>query len=68
MGFWYLIYKQITNTPIKNVEYLLTEKGKKFNKVLYEMVIFGLYVLEDDYRTDSLKKQIQTEYEEILNV
>ncbi len=32
------------------------------------MVIYGLYVLEDDLRSDKLKKQIEKEYKEILNI
>ena len=63
-----LIYK-ITNTNSnKKSEYHLTPKGEKFNKVLYEMVMYGLYVLEDDLRSDKLKKQIETEYKEILSI
>ena len=63
-----LIYK-ITNTNSnKKSEYHLTPKGEKFNKVLYEMVMYGLYVLEDDLRSDKLKKQTETEYKEILSI
>ena len=52
----------------KKTEYYLTEKGEKINAVLYEMVLYGLYVLEDDLRTEEYKKQIKEEYEEILNI
>ena len=63
-----LIYKVTREDSYKNIEYYLTEKGEKFNKILYEMVIFGLYVLEDDLRSDKMKKQLKEEYEEILNI
>ena len=52
----------------KKTEYYLTEKGEKINAVLYEMVLYGLYVLEDELRTEEYKKQIKEEYEEILNI
>lgn len=61
-----LIYK--TNTNKRDTEYYLTDKGKKINKILYEMVIFGLYILEDDKRPEELKQQIKQEYQEILNI
>lgn len=38
-------------TPRKT-EYYLTEKGKMMNHLLYEIVYYGLFVLEDDLRTD----------------
>lgn len=62
-----LIYKK-TDNKNKNPEYHLTEKGKKANKILYEMVTYGLYVLEADTRSENLKNQIATEYKEILKI
>jgi len=62
-----LISKNIIEEDSKrNVEYCLTEKGKKMNKILYEMVIFGLYELEGDLRDDEFKEEIKKGYEEIL--
>ena len=62
-----LIYKKIIEDDAKrNTEYYLTEKGEKMNKILYEMVIFGLYELEDDLRDEEFKKEIKKGYEEIL--
>ncbi len=52
----------------RNTEYYLTQKGEKMNKILYEMVIFGLYELEEDLRTEDFKKEIKKEYEEILKI
>lgn len=50
----------------RNTEYYLTEKGKKMNKILYDMVIFGLYELEGDLRSEEFKEEIKKGYEEIL--
>ncbi|WP_407422824.1 winged helix-turn-helix transcriptional regulator [Methanobrevibacter sp.] len=50
----------------RNTEYFLTEKGRKMNKILYDMVIFGLYELEGDLRDDEFKEEIKKGYEEIL--
>ena len=36
------------------------------NKILYEMVIFGLYELEGALRDDEFKEEIRKGYEEIL--
>ena len=62
-----LISKKIIEDKSKrNTEYYLTKKGKKMNKILYEMVIFGLYELESDMRSDEFKKEIKKGYEKIL--
>lgn len=62
-----LIYKKIIEDDSKrNTEYYLTEKGRKMNKILYDMVIFGLYELEGDLRDDDFKDEIKKGYEEIL--
>ena len=58
--------KVIEDDSKRNTEYYLTDKGKKMNKVLYEMVIFGLYELEGDLRDDKFKEEIRNGYEEIL--
>lgn len=36
------------------------------NKILYEMVMFGLYELEGDLRDEEFKKKIKEGYEKIL--
>ena len=50
----------------RNTEYYLTKKGRKMNKILYDMVIFGLYELEGDLRDEKFKEEIKKGYEEIL--
>nr|WP_295161528.1 helix-turn-helix domain-containing protein [uncultured Methanobrevibacter sp.] len=62
-----MISKKIIEDDAKrNTEYYLTEKGKKMNKILYDMVIFGLYELEGDLRDEEFKEEIKKGYEEIL--
>ena len=58
--------KVIEDDAKRNTEYYLTEKGRKMNKILYDMVIFGLYELEGDLRDDDFKEEIKKGYEEIL--
>lgn len=58
--------KVIEDDTKRNTEYYLTEKGRKMNKILYDMVIFGLYELEGDLRDDDFKEEIKKGYEEIL--
>ena len=62
-----LICKKIIEDDTKrNTEYYLTDKGRKMNRILYDMVIFGLYELESDLRSDEFKEEIKKGYEEIL--
>lgn len=64
-----LIYKKTINDGTKkNTEYHLSENGKKMNRIIYEMLIFGLYVLEDDLRTDEYKDEIKEAFKELLDV
>lgn len=58
--------KIIEDDSKRNTEYYLTEKGKKMNRILYDMVIFGLYELEGDLRSEEFKEEIKKGYEEIL--
>lgn len=64
-----LSYKKVIEDDGKrNTEYYLTDKGKKMNKILYEMVVFGLYELESDLRTDDYKNEIKKGYKDILDL
>jgi DNA-binding HxlR family transcriptional regulator len=64
-----LIYKNVCdNENRRNTEYFLTEKGKRMNKLLYEMVVFSLYELEGDLRTDEYKQEIKDAYKELLGL
>ena len=44
----------------------LPKRAEKMNRILYDMVIFGLYELEGDLRDDDFKEEIEKGYEEIL--
>ena len=61
-----LISKKIIDGDTYKTEYYLTEKGQKMNKLLYEMVVFGLCELESDLRSDEFKEEIKNAYKEIL--
>ena len=49
-------------------EYLLTPKGLKLNKVLYELIIFALDTHEEDFYTDDEMNFIKETYIDILNL
>ncbi len=64
-----IIVKNVLEDDSQTVtEYFLTDKGLKMNRVLYEIVLYGLYVLEDDLRSDDYKEEIKQAYEEILDI
>ena len=64
-----IIVKNVLEDESQSVtEYQLTEKGLKMNRMLYEIVLYGLYVLEDDLRSDEYKEEIKQAYEEILGI
>lgn len=56
-----MIHKQLPNIPSQT-------KGLKMNMLLYEIVLYGLYVLEDNLRSEDYKNEIRQAYEEILNI
>ena len=60
-----LIEKTIEN---HETEYVLTSKGRKLNKVLYEFIIFALDTNEDDFYTDDEITFIKETYIDILNL
>jgi len=60
-----LIEKTIEN---HETEYVLTSKGRKLNKVLYEFIIFALDTNEDDFYTDDEIIFIKETYIDILNL
>ncbi|MBE6512269.1 MAG: helix-turn-helix transcriptional regulator [Methanobrevibacter olleyae] len=60
-----LIEKTIKNNE---TEYLLTPKGIKLNKVLYELIIFALDTHEEDFYTDEEINFIKETYIDILKL
>ena len=64
-----IIVKNVLEDDSQTVtEYFLTDKSLKMNRLLYEIVLYGLYVLEDDLRSDDYKEEIKQAYEEILDI
>ena len=60
-----LIEKKINgNMP----EYYLTSKGRKLNKVFYELIIFSLDTNEDDFYTQQEIEFIKEVYIDILKL
>ncbi len=51
-----------------NTEYVLTRKGKKVNKILYEMTLFSLEELKCSKLSSDKKEEILREYEESLKI
>lgn len=64
-----IIVKNVLDGDSQNItEYVLTDNGLKMNKMLYEIVLYGLYVLEDDLRSDEYKEEIKSAYKQILDI
>ncbi len=64
-----LIEKIIINDDIRsNTEYYLTDKAKKLNNIIYEMVLYGLDVLSCCEDKPEIKKQMKKEYGELLEI
>ena len=51
-----------------NTEYVLTRKGKKVNKILYEIKLFSLEELKCSKLSSDKKEEILREYEESLKI
>ena len=60
-----LIEKKIND---HETEYFLTSKGRKLNRVLYELIIFALDTHEGDFYTDDKITFIKETYIDILDL
>ena len=60
-----LIEKNVKN---HETEYVLTSKGRKLNKVFYELIIFSLDTHEGDFYTDEGIDFIKKSYVNILEL
>lgn len=58
------IDKKIVDNETHKTEYSLTEKGKKLNNILYQMILFGLSELVDI--TDEESEEIRQEFHKVL--
>ena len=64
-----LIEKKVFDKKRSNTEYYLTDKAKKLNKIIYEMIIYGIDVLEcDDNCCDDFGKKMKDEYRDLLMI
>ena len=64
-----LIYKKIDEEEPKNTEYFLTEKGKSFNKVFYELLLFAIENDKDnEHYSEHAKNELKEMYKEILQI
>ena len=58
-----LIHKIVDKIDKKNVKYILTEKGKSLNKVLYEI---AMVTVDSENYSDKLRNELKTSFEENL--
>ena len=64
-----LIYKKIDEEEHKNTEYFLTEKGRSFNKVFYELLLFAIENDKDnEHYSEHAKNELKEMYKEILQI
>lgn len=58
-----LIHRIVDKCDKKNVKYILTEKGKSLNKVMYEIAMLGV-----DFETysDKIKNDVKATFKETL--
>ena len=60
-----LIIKKLLDDKKHTTEYYLSDKGKKMNKIIYEMILFGLDELVD-VEDDNLKNETKSKYKDLL--
>ena len=58
-----LIHKIVDKCDKKNVKYILTEKGKSLNKVLYEIAMIGV---DGETYSDNIKNSVKNTFRETL--
>ena len=58
-----LIQKIVDKCDKKNVKYILTEKGKSLNKVLYEI---AMVTVDSENYSDKLKNELKSSFKENL--
>ncbi len=58
-----LIRRIVDKCDKKNVKYMLTEKGKSLNRVLYEIAMVGV---DGETYSDEIKNDVKTSFRETL--
>ncbi len=57
------------NKSRSNTEYFLTQKGKKLNVIIYNLVLYGIDVLDCDYdKIDDFQNRMKEGYKELLEI
>ena len=59
-----LIHRIVDKCDRKNVKYILTEKGKSLNKVLYEIAMIGV---DGETYSDKIKNDVKETFRETLH-
>ena len=61
--------EKIDEEEPKNTEYFLTEKGRSFNKVFYELLLFAIENDKDnEHYSEHAKNELKEMYKEILQI
>lgn len=63
-----IIYKKVYEDRRESSEYYLTEKGKKLNTIMYDMLLYSLYELNFSSLNDEKKKELKNNYKKSLNI
>lgn len=64
-----LIYKTNDGDDSKNTQYFLTQKGKSFNRVFYELLLFAIdNDTDNEHYSEHAKKELREMYKEILRI
>ena len=64
-----LIYKTNDSDDPKNTQYFLTQKGKSFNRVFYELLLFAIdNDADNEHYSEHEKKELREMYKEILRI
>lgn len=64
-----LIYKTNDGDDSKNTQYFLTQKGKSFNRVFYELLLFAIdNDADNEHYSEHAKKELREMYKEILRI
>ena len=64
-----LIYKTNDSDDSKNTQYFLTQKGKSFNRVFYELLLFAIgNDTDNEHYSEHAKKELREMYKEILRI
>lgn len=63
-----IIYKKVYEDRRESSEYYLTEKGKKLNTIMYDMLLYSLDELNFSSLNDEKKKELKNNYKKSLNI